>query len=218
MVQSSLKWLLGSSRRYKRLTWRSQGQLHLRLWFCSNYKKKKKKKTSYCTHRPMALFCDMNQSLIQSVWNYTKRRPRPFVLILWTSSFTLQVMKKLIFLANSHRPFIIVQWFLAWQTNTLNDCFRILTTLPASKLRDCYSYDPIVHGAKSSYPLPLHFVQCKADFGFNIKFTVNKPRNKLHVAQSCNPPRAIQSRQVIHSVSIVKVNKSLGYSVNTLIS
>ena len=148
MVQSSLKWLLGSSRRYKRLTWRSQGQLHLRLWFCSNYKKKKKK-TSLCTHRRMALFCDMNQSLIKSVWNYTKRHPRPSVLILWTSSFTLQVMKKLIFVANSHRPFIIVKWFLAWQTNTLNDCFRILTTLPASKLSDCYSYDPIVHGAKS---------------------------------------------------------------------
>ena len=35
MVQSSLKWLLGSSRRYKRLTWRSQGQLQIRLRFCS---------------------------------------------------------------------------------------------------------------------------------------------------------------------------------------
>ena len=31
MVQSSLKWLLGSSRRYKHLTWRSQGQLQSRL-------------------------------------------------------------------------------------------------------------------------------------------------------------------------------------------
>ena len=50
MVQSSLKWLLGSSRRYKRLTWRSQGQLHLRLWFCSNYKKKKKK--HFIVHTP----------------------------------------------------------------------------------------------------------------------------------------------------------------------
>ena len=48
MVQSSLKWLLGSSRRYKRLTWRSQGQLHLRLWFCSNYKKKK----NFIVHTP----------------------------------------------------------------------------------------------------------------------------------------------------------------------
>ena len=142
--------------------------------------------------------------MIKSVWNYTKRHPRPFVKILWTFSFTLQVMKILMLLANSHRPFIIVQWFLACQTNTLNllnGCFGILTTLQASKLIDCYSYDPIVHGAKSLYPLPLQFEQCKADFGFIIKFTVNKPRNKLHVAQSCNPPRAIQSRQVIHSVS-----------------
>ena len=48
MVQSSLKWLLGSSRRYKRLTWRSQGQLHLRLWFCSNYKKR----TNFIVHTP----------------------------------------------------------------------------------------------------------------------------------------------------------------------
>ena len=48
MVQSSLKWLLGSSRRYKRLTRRSQGQLHLRLWFCSNYKKKK----NFIVHTP----------------------------------------------------------------------------------------------------------------------------------------------------------------------
>ena len=35
MVQSSLKLLLGSSRRYKRLTWRSQGQLQIRRRFCS---------------------------------------------------------------------------------------------------------------------------------------------------------------------------------------
>ena len=49
--------------------------------------------------------------------------------------------------------------------------------------------------------LPLQLAQRKADSGFIIKFTVNKPRNKLHVAQSCNPPRAIQSRKAIHSVS-----------------
>ena len=35
MVQPSLKWLLGSSRRYKRLTWRSQGQLQIRRRFSS---------------------------------------------------------------------------------------------------------------------------------------------------------------------------------------
>ena len=145
MVQSSLKWLLGSSRRYKRLTWRSQGQLHLRPWFCSKLPKKK-----IITHTPTHYaFCDMNQSLIKSVWNYTKRHPRPFVLILWTSSFTQQVMKILTLLANSHRPVIIVKWFIAFQTNTLNCCFLILTTLPASKRIDCFSYDSIVNGAKS---------------------------------------------------------------------
>ena len=35
MVQSSLKWLLGSSRRCERLTWWPQGQLQIRLRFCS---------------------------------------------------------------------------------------------------------------------------------------------------------------------------------------
>ena len=35
MVQSSLKLLLGLSRRYKRLTWLSQGQLQIRRRFCS---------------------------------------------------------------------------------------------------------------------------------------------------------------------------------------
>ena len=51
MVQSSLKWLLGSSRRYKRLTWRSQGQLHLRPWFCSKLPKKKNHNTHTDTLR-----------------------------------------------------------------------------------------------------------------------------------------------------------------------
>ena len=41
IVQSSLKWLLGSSRRCKRLTWRSPGQLQLRLRFCSKLQIKK---------------------------------------------------------------------------------------------------------------------------------------------------------------------------------
>ena len=145
MVQSSLKWLLGSSRRYKRLTWRSQGQLQIRLRFCSKLQIKRidNKHTHIC-----GAVCDIYQSLIKSVWNYTKRHPRSFVLILWTS-FTPQVMKMLILLANSHCPFIIVKWILACQTKTLNGRFPILTTLPASKLIDCYSYDPIVHGDKS---------------------------------------------------------------------
>ena len=82
-------------------------------------------------------------------WYYTKRHPRPFVMILWTSSFTPKLMKILILLANSHCPFTKVKRFLARQTKTLNGRFPILTTLPASKLIDCYSYDPIVHGAKS---------------------------------------------------------------------
>ena len=145
MVQSSLKWLLGSSRRYKRLTWRSQGQPQWRLRFCSKLQIKK----IHNTHTDTCAFCDINQSLIKSVWNYTKRHPRPFVLILWTSSFTLQVMKMLTLLANSHRPVIIVKWFIAFQTNTLSCCFLILTTLPASKRIDCFSYDSIVNGAKS---------------------------------------------------------------------
>ena len=145
MVQSSLKWLLGSSRRYKRLTWRSQGQPQWRLRFCSKLQIKK----IHNTHTDTCAFCDINQSLIKSVWNYTKRHPRPFVLILWTSSFTLQVMKMLTLLANSHRPVIIVKWFIAFQTNTLNGCFLILTTIPASKLIDCFLYDSIVNGAKS---------------------------------------------------------------------
>ena len=112
MVQSSLKLLLGSSRRYKRLTWRSQGQLQLRRRFCSKLQIKRihNKHTHIC-----GAFCDINRTLIKSVWNYTKRYPRPFVLILWTSSFTPQVMKMLILIANSHRPFITVQWFLACQ-------------------------------------------------------------------------------------------------------
>ena len=57
--------------------------------FVVNYKKRK----IHNTHTDTCAFCDINQSLIKSVWNYTKRHPRPFVLILWTSSFTLQVMK-----------------------------------------------------------------------------------------------------------------------------
>ena len=146
MLQSSLKWLSGSSHRDKpkRLAWRTQGQLQRRLRFCSTLEIKRIHNALIC-----GAFCDINKSLIKSVWkNYTKRYPRPFFLILWTS-FIPQVMKMLILLANSHSSFIIVKWFLACQTNTLNDCFRILTTLPASKLIDCYSYDPIVHGAKS---------------------------------------------------------------------
>ena len=118
-VQSSLKWLLVSSRRDKRLAWRTQSTLEI----------KRIHNALIC-----GAFCDINKSLIKSVWkNYTKSYPRPFSLILWTS-FIPQVMKMLILLANSHSSFTIVMWFLACQTNTLNCCFLILTTLPASKL------------------------------------------------------------------------------------
>ena len=127
-VQSSLKWLLGSSHRDKRLVWRTQGQMQRRLRFCSTMEIKRIHNALIC-----GAFCDINKSLIKSVWNHTKRYPRPFFLILWTS-FIPQVTKMLIHLANSHSSFIIVMWFLACQTNTLNCCFLILTTLPASKL------------------------------------------------------------------------------------
>ena len=144
MVQSSLKWFSGSSRRDKRLASRSQGQLQTGLLFCRKLEVKRIHNAIIC-----GAFCDINKSLIKSVWNYTKRYPRPFFFILWTS-FTTQVMKMLILLANSHSSFIKVSttWFLVYQTNTLNGCFLILTTLPASKLIDCDSNDPIYLGAE----------------------------------------------------------------------
>ena len=144
MEQSSLKWLSGSSRRDKGLAWRSQGQLQTRLRFCRKLEVKRIHNALIC-----GVFCDISKSLIKSVWNYTKRYPRPFFLILWTS-FTPQVMKMLILLANSYSSFIKVstKWFLVCQTNTLNCCFLILITRPASKLIDCDSNDPIDLGAE----------------------------------------------------------------------
>ena len=144
MVKSSLKWLSRSSRRDKRLAWRSRGQLQTRLRFFRKLEIKRLHNALIC-----GAFCDINKSLIKSVWNHTKCYPRPFFLILWTS-FTPQVMKMLILLANSHSSFIKVstKWFLVCQTNTLNCCFLILTTLPALKLIDCDSNDPIDLGAE----------------------------------------------------------------------
>ena len=144
MMQSSLKWLLGSSLRDKRLAWRSQGQLQTRLRFCRKLEVKRIHNVLIC-----GAFCDINKSLIKLVWNYTKRYPRLFFLILWTS-FTPRVMKMLILLANSRSSSIKVSttWFLVCQTNTLNCCFLILTTLPALKLIDCDSNDPIDLGAE----------------------------------------------------------------------
>ena len=121
--------MVRSPPRYKRLAWRTQGQLQRRLRFCSTLEIKRIHNALIC-----GAFCDINKSLIKSVWkNCTKSYPRPFSLVLWTS-FIPQVMKMLILLANSHSSFIIVKWFLACQTNTLKCCFLLLTTLPASKL------------------------------------------------------------------------------------
>ena len=125
MVQSSLKWLLGSSRRDKRLAWLSQGQLQTRLRFWSKLEIKRIHNALLC-----GAFCDINKSLTKLVSNH------PLRVILWTS-FSSQVMKMPILLAHSHSPFISVTWFLACQTNTLNGRFLHLTTLPASKRIGC---------------------------------------------------------------------------------
>ena len=51
------------------------------------------KKKTWRTH--CGAFCGIINYLVESVWNYTtKRYPRPFALILWTS-FTSTVMKML---------------------------------------------------------------------------------------------------------------------------
>ena len=107
LMNRTLKWLSRSSHRDKRLAWRTQGQLQRRLRFCSTLEIKRIHNALIC-----GAFCDINKSLIKSVWNHTKRYPRPFFLILWTS-FIPQVMKMLILLANSHSSFIMVKWFLA---------------------------------------------------------------------------------------------------------
>ena len=66
MVQSSLKWLLGSSRRDKRLAWLSQGQLQTRLRFWSKLEIKRIHNALLC-----GAFCDINKSLTKLVSNYT---------------------------------------------------------------------------------------------------------------------------------------------------
>ena len=66
MVQSSLKWLLGSSRRGKRLRWLSQGQLQTRLRFWSKLEIKRIHNALLC-----GAFCDINKSLTKLVSNYT---------------------------------------------------------------------------------------------------------------------------------------------------
>ena len=146
MVQSSLKWLLGSSRRYKRLTWRSQGQMHLRLPFCSKLQKNKKFHNTHTVTWRILRYKSITDKVSLKLH---KASSKTFCLGTVNFFFYSPSNEMLTVLANSHRPFIIVQWFLACQTNTLNGCFRILTALPASKLIDCYSYDPIFHGAKS---------------------------------------------------------------------
>ena len=66
MVQSSLKWPLGSSRRDKRLAWLSQGQLQTRLRFWSKLEIKWIHNALLC-----GAFCDINKSLTKLVSNYT---------------------------------------------------------------------------------------------------------------------------------------------------
>ena len=142
MVQSSLKWLLGSSRRYKRLTWRSQGQMHLRLPFCSKLQKNKKFHNTHTVTWRILRYKSITDKVSLKLH---KASSKTFCLGTVNFFFYSPSNEMLTVLANSHRPFIIVQWFLACQTNNLNGCFLILTTLPV----DCYSYDPIVHVAKS---------------------------------------------------------------------
>ena len=53
---------------------------------CNRFCTKLQIKKIHNTHTHICgAFCSINQSLIKSVWNYTKRHTRPFVLILWTS-------------------------------------------------------------------------------------------------------------------------------------
>ena len=68
MVQSSLKWLLESSRRDKRLAWLFQGQLQTRLRFWSKLEIKRTHNALIC-----GAFFEKKKSMIKSVWNYTLR-------------------------------------------------------------------------------------------------------------------------------------------------
>ena len=109
--------------------------------FAVNYKKKKNSITHTPTRRILRY-----KSIIDKVSLKLHRASiKTFCLGTVNFFFYSPSNEMLTLLANSHRPFIIAQWFLACQTNNLNGCFLILTSLPV----DCYSYDPIVHGAKS---------------------------------------------------------------------
>ena len=63
LMHRTLKWLSGSSHRDKRLAWRTQGQLQRRLRFCSTLEIKRIHNALIC-----GAFCDINKSLIKSVW------------------------------------------------------------------------------------------------------------------------------------------------------
>ena len=91
------KDLLGSSHRYKRLTWRSQGQLLLSRRFCSKLQKK-----IHNTHTDTWRILRYKSIIDKVSLKLHKASSKTIVLILWTS-FTLQVMKMLTLLANSHR-------------------------------------------------------------------------------------------------------------------
>ena len=126
MEQSSLKWLSGSSRRDKRLAWRSQGQLQTRLRFCRKLEVKRIRNALIC-----GAFCDINKSFIKSVWNYTKRYRRPFFLILWTS-FTPQVMKMLILPAPPPPP--TTPWQFGQCKEDLRFIIKFTVNTPRNKL------------------------------------------------------------------------------------
>ena len=66
MVHSSLQWPSGSSHTDKRLAWQSQGQLQTRLRFWRKLEMKRNNNALIC-----GAFCDINKSLVTSVWNYT---------------------------------------------------------------------------------------------------------------------------------------------------
>ena len=124
MVQSSLKWPSGSSRTDKRLT------DHLKDNCKQNYDSKENWKWKETITPYLWRILWYKQIIGKVSLTLHAKLFWPFFLILWTS-FTPQGM--LILLANSHSSFRTVKWFVAWQTNTRNCCFFLLTTLPASK-------------------------------------------------------------------------------------
>ena len=155
---------LGSSRTDKRLAWRSQGQLQWRLRFCTKLLIKRIHNTHTHTHlwrilRYKSIIDKVSLKLHKASYKTFCLNTVNFFSVcdkcrLQTCRWTRQTL-----LWNALTdslspnfqvcPIIMFKWLLARQTNTLHGCFLILTTLPASKLIDCYSYNPSVYGIKS---------------------------------------------------------------------